>query len=88
VLEAPEAQFGLYEAGGLDVSFAEIASAVEEIVPGARTTFGTDDTQVLPNLIDWSRIRTEFGAVHRELRAGMESVIEFERGRQAAGVSE
>jgi hypothetical protein len=43
---------------------------------------------VLPNLIDWSRIRTEFGAVHRALRVGMESVIEFEQGRQAAGVRE
>jgi hypothetical protein len=64
------------------VSFADIAAAVKGLVPDARTEFGTDDRQELPNLIDWSRLRDEFGATHRDLTSGMASIVDFERARK------
>jgi nucleoside-diphosphate-sugar epimerase len=79
LLQEPEPAHGLYEGGGLDVSFEDIASAVLALVPEAETTFGDEDQQQLPHLVDWSRLRNEFGVVHRELAAGMESIIEYER---------
>jgi nucleoside-diphosphate-sugar epimerase len=80
VLEAPDPTHGLYEVGGLDVSFQDIADAVAGLVPGARTAFGREVKQVLPNLVDWSRLRDELGVSHRDLRAGMASIIDYERG--------
>ena len=81
LMETAKPQFGLYEAGGLDVSFAEIAACVSELAPGAATVFGDDDHQVLPNHIDWSRLREEFGARHRDLASGMKSVLDHEHTR-------
>jgi nucleoside-diphosphate-sugar epimerase len=83
VLEAEVPAFGLYEMGGLDVSLDEIAGSVAALVPGAETVFGDDSRQVLPNLVDWSRLRDEFQVEHRTLEAGMASVVEYERARSA-----
>jgi nucleoside-diphosphate-sugar epimerase len=77
--EAAEPTHTVYESGGLDVSIGDIADTVRGIVPSAEITFGDDDTQVLPNHVDWSRIRNEVGASHRDLASGMRSVVEFAR---------
>jgi nucleoside-diphosphate-sugar epimerase len=81
--EAGDLRHPVYEAGGLDVSFGEIAAVVAELVPGAETIFGADERPFLPHAVDWSRAREELGAAHRELRAGMESVVRYERARAA-----
>jgi nucleoside-diphosphate-sugar epimerase len=86
VIETPAPQHAVYEGGGLDVSFADIATVVNELAPDARTRFGDDDRQELPNRIDWSRLREEFGATHRDLRSGMASVIDYERERAQLSV--
>lgn len=74
----------LYDCGGLSVSFGEVAATVADIVPGAETRFGDDSDMPLPSDIDWSRAREELGASHRDLAAGMRSVVDYERERIAA----
>lgn len=87
VIEADAARHSVYDLGGLDVSFGEIAAAVEAIVPGAETRFGTEVRPILPHNVDWSRGREEFGFTHRTLEEGMASVVEYERERAAEGRS-
>ncbi len=79
IIESPDPEHDVYESGGLDASFGEIAAAVRSIVPSAVITYGDDAHQVLPNLVEWGRLRSEFGASHRDLAAGMRSVIDYER---------
>jgi nucleoside-diphosphate-sugar epimerase len=81
VLEADEPQHCVYDLGGLDVSFGEIAETVQALVPTAETVFGTGTRLILPHKIDSSRGRQEFGFHHRSLTDGMASVIEYERAR-------
>lgn len=81
VLKADEPRHSVYDLGGLDVSFGEIAQAVEALVPGAQTVFGSDTRPILPHNVDNSRGRHEFGFRHRPLADGMASVIEYERAR-------
>jgi UDP-glucose 4-epimerase len=79
--EAEAPAHAVYEAGGLDVSFGEIAETAAELVPGARTEFGEDERPFLPHAVDWSRAREDLGALHRDLREGMASVVEYEQAR-------
>ena len=71
---------GVYELGGLDVSFADIGSCVAGLVPEARTVFGEDEVPILPHAVDGSRLAAEIGRKHRDLVEGMRSVVEYERG--------
>jgi len=69
---------GLYEVGGLDVSFGDIVHSVRRKVPEFPITFGTIERASLPHSIDWSRIRTEIGLRHRPLDEGISSIIDYE----------
>lgn len=84
ILEAPELTHSVYELGGLDVSFGEIADAVKAIVPNARTEFGTDQLPILPHAVDMGRLRSEIPAKHSDLESGMRSIIEYETRLHAA----
>jgi UDP-glucose 4-epimerase len=86
VIEADALAHCVYELGGLEVTFGEIAEAVQALVPEAETVFGTEERSILPYRVDYSRGREELGFAHRELDAGMASVIEYERpqAREAA----
>lgn len=86
VLEAPEPRHAVYDLGGLDVSFGEIADAVKALVPTAETVFGSDRRPILPHRVDWSRGRDELGFEHRSLEDGMASVIDYERARLTSDV--
>lgn len=79
LLETANLDHSVYELGGLDVSFGEIASAVQDLVPDANTVFGDDDRPILPHAIDSSRLRAEVPGRHRDLASGMASVVEYER---------
>ena len=83
VLEAERPRHSVYDLGGLDVSFGEIAESVTRLVPTARTVFGTDTRPILPHAVDNTRGREEFGFTHRPLDEGMASVIDYERARAA-----
>jgi UDP-glucose 4-epimerase len=87
VLEAPAVKHAVYDLGGLDVSFREIATAVQALVPEAETVFGEDTRPILPHAVDWSRGREELGFRHRLLEDGMRSVIDYERARLEEGVA-
>lgn len=87
LLEAPAPAHCVYETGGIDASFGEIADEVARLVPGAETLFGTDDRPILPHAVNWTRIREEFGVTHRDLSTGMASVVEYERRKQQESVS-
>jgi nucleoside-diphosphate-sugar epimerase len=86
LIETASPAHTVYESGGLDVSLGDIADVVSRIVPDARTTFGDDDVDILPHAVDWSRLREEVGATHRDLESGMRSVVEFERARISTGL--
>ncbi|HET6509969.1 MAG TPA: NAD(P)-dependent oxidoreductase [Baekduia sp.] len=74
----------VYDMGGADVSFGEIAQVVQDLVPDARTEFGDDVAMPLPSAIDNARARAELGVEHRDLREGMASVVDYERSRLGA----
>ncbi|HEY6762265.1 MAG TPA: NAD(P)-dependent oxidoreductase [Baekduia sp.] len=80
--ERTELAHSVYDMGGPDVSFGEIAETVQELVPEARTEFGDDDQPVLPSTIDNARARAELEVDHRSLRDGMASVVDYENVRQ------
>jgi nucleoside-diphosphate-sugar epimerase len=84
ILERSDAAHSVYELGGLDVSFGEIAASVARLVPQATTEFGADERVRFPFAVDWRRGRDEFGFDHRSLDAGMSSIVEFERARVPA----
>jgi UDP-glucose 4-epimerase len=86
ILEAKEMAHSVYELGGLDVSFRDIADAVTDLVPGARTEFGDDELPILPHAVDMSRLRAELPGRHRDLTTGMESIIDYESKRDHAAV--
>ncbi|WP_082945997.1 NAD(P)-dependent oxidoreductase [Mycobacterium sp. E1747] len=86
LFEASQLAHSVYEIGGVDASFGEIAETVAELVPGACTEFGDDDRPILPHAIDISRLRAEVRGHHRDLRSGMESVIRYERSTNHAHV--
>jgi UDP-glucose 4-epimerase len=87
VLERQDVAHSVYELGGLDVSFGEIAEAVSQVVPGAETTFGTEPRTPFPYNVDWLRGRGEFAFKHQSLRLGMASVVQFETAKDTGQLS-
>lgn len=86
IMEASTMAHSVYGLGGLDVSFGDIANVVTDLVPNSRTEFGDEEVPILPHAIDISRLRAEVPAKHRELAAGMQSIIDYERNRDHASV--
>jgi nucleoside-diphosphate-sugar epimerase len=83
IIEREHVEAAVYELGGLDVSFGQIADAVRTIVPTARTQFGTTERAPFPFAVDWSLAREEFGITHRPLLDGQRSIVEFQQARSA-----
>lgn len=83
MLEREHVEESVYELGGLDVSFGEIAAAVRTIVPSARTEFGKKQRVRFPFAVDWSRARNEFGVTHRPLLDGQRTIVDFEQARSS-----
>lgn len=81
LLEKESVVHDVYELGGLSVTFGEIATAVSACAPGAVHEFGNDTVSPLPFKVDSSRAAAEFRLRHRDLEAGMRSVVEYERSR-------
>src|SRR5262249_50245050 len=84
VMEAGTPHHGLYEVGGLDVSYEDIAGTTRTVVPDARFTFGTETVSPLPSSVSHDRARQEFALTHRSLVEGVRSIVDFERRRTAA----
>jgi len=84
VMEAPDCRHHLYDMGGLDVSFGDIADAVRRSIPAAELHFGTHVECPLPHLIDNSRARMELKAIHMDLQTGIDSIIAHERRMHSA----
>ena len=84
VLEATEVARSVYELGGLDVSYGDIAQAVAESVPAADIRFGDELVLPFPHRVTFGHGKEEFGFAHRDLADGMRSVVEFERERREA----
>ncbi|MFC4941876.1 NAD-dependent epimerase/dehydratase family protein [Pseudonocardia sp. GCM10023141] len=85
-VEAERVPRTVYEIGGPDVTYAEIAAAVRETVPEAEIRYGARDQAVLPHAVDHRRAAQDLGLRHRPLAEGMRSVVDFERARAAARV--
>jgi nucleoside-diphosphate-sugar epimerase len=84
MLERENVEAPVYELGGLDVSFGEIADVVDAIVPTARTQFGTTERAPFPFAVDWSLAREEFGITHRPLVEGQRTIVEAEHARSVS----
>jgi len=84
VLEATDVKRSVYELGGLDVSYGDIAAAVTETVPTADIRLGDELVLPFPHRVRSTHGRQEFGFAHRDLVSGMRSVIEYERERREA----
>jgi nucleoside-diphosphate-sugar epimerase len=78
-MEAQDCRHHVYDMGGLDVSFGDIAGAVHRRIPTADLKFGEHIECPLPHLIDNSRAEAEIGASHMDLQSGIDSIIEHER---------
>ncbi|MDF7774850.1 NAD(P)-dependent oxidoreductase [Sphingomonas sp. AOB5] len=81
LIEAERCEHDLYELGGLDVSFGDIADAVRAAVPGAELGFGNETEVPLPHNVSCARAASEFGLSHMPLIDGMRSVVDYERIR-------
>lgn len=70
VLMADAPKHALYNSGGIPASLGELADVVREFLPDAKITFeqagGREDSGNY--LVDWSRLRTEFGIDYPPLR--------------------
>ncbi|WP_157220734.1 NAD-dependent epimerase/dehydratase family protein [Flavisphingomonas formosensis] len=87
LFEAEAPRHTVYDLGGPDVSFADIANAVLQLCPDADIAFGSDTQMPLPNAVSCKRAADEFGLVHRSLADGVRSIVEYEtekRGRRPA----
>lgn len=77
----------VYNIGGHIVSYWELASLVKEFLPDAQISFNEAGGKTdLAYLIDWSRIKEEFGFEHRDLREGYLDLINVTR--REAGLPE
>lgn len=84
ILDADRCEHHLYELGGLNVSFGDIAQATKALIPDADLTFGTSAETPLPYAVSSARAFAEFGLDHLPLAEGVRSIVEYER---AAGVT-
>lgn len=83
-IEAATLRHTVYELGGLDVSFGDIAASVRALVPAAQIGFGDGTDVFLPHAVSNARGAHELGFTHRGLAAGMKSIIDYERDRMSA----
>jgi len=82
LFEAEAPRHTVYDLGGADVSFADIADETRRLCPDAEIAFGTDTRMPLPNAVSCQRAVDEFGLVHRALAEGVRSIIEYESEKQ------
>jgi nucleoside-diphosphate-sugar epimerase len=85
VLEAETARHTVYELGGTDVTFADIAAATLKVVPDAECQFGDGTVCPLPHGISTARARAEFRLEHRDIAATVADTIAYERNATARG---
>lgn len=77
----------VYNLGGHLISYWELASIIREFIPDAQISYNEAGGKTdLAYLIDYSRIRKEFGFEHRDLREGYLELINITR--REAGLSE
>ncbi len=77
----------VYNVGGHTLSYWEMASLIHRFLPEAQISFDeTTGRSDLPYLIDYSRIREEFGCEHRGLTDGYRDLINHTR--RGAGLLE
>lgn len=79
ILTAETCKHHLYELGGLNVSFGDIADATRALVPGADLEFGISDQVPLPYAVNSARGAAEFGLEHMSLACGVKSIVDYER---------
>jgi nucleoside-diphosphate-sugar epimerase len=83
LFEAKAPLHTVYNLGGPDVSFAEIAAATARY-KDVQVEYGSDAHMPLPNAVSCQRAMVEFGLVHRTLDEGVRSIIEYEMQRARA----
>ncbi len=70
----------VYNIGGRTGSYWELASLVREFLPDAEISYDEAGGKIdLPYLIDYSRLKEEFGFEHRDLREGYLDLINITR---------
>lgn len=84
LFEAEAPRHSVYELGGLDVSFGDIANATREYCPSADIEFGVDVDMPLPNGISCARAVEEFGLTHMSLDMGIKSIFDYEVQKRAS----
>ena len=82
VLTAPSPLHAIYNSGGDNVRLDELASQVNQIVPGAEYTYGTGRLS-LPYLLDSTRAESEFDWRRRPLAECLREHIDMARAAQS-----
>lgn len=83
LFEADAPRETVYELGGPDVSFRDIADATLQAYPSADIVFGSETDMPLPHAISCDRAVQEFGLQHRSLAEGVRSIVEHELRKRA-----
>lgn len=86
VLSAGSPKHMVYNIGGHSVTLFEVASIIKEFIPGAHITFKEELAWDLPDTMDYTRIRGEFGFEHRDLKQGYLDLMNMTR--REAGLAE
>lgn len=83
-METQDCPHHVYDMGGLDVSFGQIADAVRQRIDSADLRFGELVDCPLPHRIDNRRALAELQASHMDLQSGIDSIIAHESRRRGA----
>jgi nucleoside-diphosphate-sugar epimerase len=77
VLLADAPQHDIYNSGGIPISLGELADLVRELLPDAKITFAQEGGREESGnyLVDWSRLRKEFGIEYPPLRQRVREII-------------
>ena len=87
ILLAANVKHYVYNIGGHTISYWELASLIKKFLPDAKISFNEKSGKTdLPYLIDYSRIKEEFGFKHRLLSEGYLDLINTTR--REAGLPE
>lgn len=85
LLQAKAPRYESYNLGGHLVTYGEMADTVKDLIPEAQISFNENNVIMdMAYLMDYSRLRQEFGFEHRPVKEGFREVINYTR--QQAGL--
>lgn len=69
----------VYNIGGNTFSYGQLADIATDLIPEAELAFNMEGRIDLPYLVNWDRLKNEFGPIHREPRAAYRELIDQTR---------